>query len=84
MDFLGRQHELHLGGTMRASPQAASPQGGVFYVSSSVIPLRLVSKVCGVYSYRVLPSRPGRQPRAMEVAYTVWGISHAKHRGFVG
>lgn len=38
----------------------ARRQGGPFKVTSSLIPSSPVSKLCGVFSYRVLPSSYGR------------------------
>jgi hypothetical protein len=38
-------------------------------------PLGSVSEVHGVFSNRELPSTSGGQPRAITIAYNVWGFS---------
>lgn len=43
----------------------ASPQGGGLQISSSSVPRRPASKVCGVFNNRVITSCSGRQPRAV-------------------
>lgn len=44
-----------------------------FCVNSSWIPPRPASKVCGVFSNRILPSSSGRHPRSIAITYIVWG-----------
>lgn len=54
----------------------ASPRGGGFQISSSLVPPSTISKVCGVLSNRILlPSRSQRPPRATAMALIVWGVS---------
>lgn len=48
---------------------------GGFCVSSSSVPQPPLSNVCGVFSNMVLPSSSGRQPKLIETAYAVLGIS---------
>lgn len=48
-----------------------------FQIGSSWIPLSPVSKYVGAYivqSNRDLPSTSGKQPRAIAITYTVWGV----------
>lgn len=52
-----------------------NPRGGVFQASSSSIPLRPVSEMCGTFRNKVLPSSSGMQQRAMAKAYKVFELS---------
>lgn len=53
----------------------ASPQGGCFQVGSSSIYPSSVSKVCDVFSNKILPLISWRQPKATTTAYIIllWG-----------
>ena len=50
-------------------------QGGGFQVSSSSIAPNPLSKVCPVFSNRVLPSGSGKQSRVLAIACVIWGVS---------
>lgn len=43
-----------------------------FRVSSSFIPPGLMSRVCGTFSNRILPSSSRKQPRAKAIVYVDW------------
>lgn len=49
----------------------ASSQGGGFQVNSRLIPISTVTKVCGIFRNRALPSCSRRQPKVIVVAYIV-------------
>jgi len=50
-------------------------QGEAFQDYYSWIPTSPMSKDSGVFSNRVLPSSSGRQERAKEIDYIIWGIT---------
>lgn len=52
-----------------------SPQAGGIYSRSNSAPPGPVSKVCGVFSNRDLPSTSGRQPKATAITYNVLRVS---------
>lgn len=51
------------------------PGAGSFQLSTILIPLFLVIKVCVVFSNRILPCSFSRQPREMARACVLWGSS---------
>lgn len=56
--------------SMRVSPQVKT-----FQVSSYAIFPSPVYKVYGIFSNKILFSTSGRKPRAISIAYIVWGVS---------
>lgn len=52
-----------------------SPQAGGIYSRSNSAPPDPVSKVCGDFSNRDLPSTSGRQPKATAITYNVLRVS---------
>lgn len=59
--------------TAPCSSMIASQREGSLQVSLSSIPLYRKAKVCCVISNKVLPSSPGRQPRATATNLHFWG-----------
>ena len=68
---------IALSGTMKASSQE-----GDVHVRSNSDPLHPVSEV-NVFSNSSLPSTSGRQPRAIAIAYIVWGVPNQQPKRVV-